>query len=169
MKNLKNTFLVAFLSLATAIGANAQEKKASPAEVAQGKFNDAAVTIKYSSPSVKNRTIWGELVSFGKVWRAGANEATTFETDKDLTIEGQKLPAGKYSIFVIAEKDEATVIFNKVWNQWGASKYNQAEDAIRVKVTPQVRKEKAEQLVYNFTPKSVVLSWDNWDIPVMVK
>jgi hypothetical protein len=169
MKNLKNTFLVAFLSLATAIGANAQEKKASPPEVAQGKFNGAAVTINYSSPSVKNRAIWGELVSFGKVWRAGANEATTFETDKDLMIEGQKLPAGKYSIFVIPEKAEATVIFNKVWKQWGSNKYNQVEDAIRVKVTPQVRKEKAEQLVYNFTPKSIVLSWDNWDIPVKVK
>jgi len=169
MKNLKNTFLVAFLSLATAIGANAQEKKASPPEIAQGKFNGAAVTINYSSPSVKNRAIWGELVSFGKVWRAGANEATTFETDKDLMIEGQKLPAGKYSIFVIPEKAEATVIFNKVWKQWGSNKYNQAEDAIRVKVTPQVRKEKAEQLVYNFTPKSVVLSWDNWDIPVKME
>jgi hypothetical protein len=169
MKNFKNTFLVAFLSLATAIGANAQEKKASPPKVAQGTFNGTAVTINYSSPSVKNRAIWGELVSFGKVWRAGANEATTIETDKDLMIEGQKLPAGKYAIFVIPEKNESTVIFNKVWKQWGSSGYNDAEDAIKVKVKQQVRKEKAEQLVYNFTPKEIVLSWDNWDIPMQVK
>jgi hypothetical protein len=169
MNTLKNTFCIAFLSLSTIFSANAQEKKASPAEVVQGKFKNATVSINYSSPSVKNRAIWGELVPFGKVWRAGANEATTFETDKDLMIEGQKLPAGKYSFFVIPEKNQATVIFNKVSKQWGSSKYNEAEDAIRVKVKPQVRKEKAEQLVYRFTPKSIVLSWDNWDIPVLVK
>ena len=169
MKNLKNTFCIAFLSLVTAFGATAQEKKASPAEVAQGKINGAAVTINYSSPSVKGRVIWGELVPFGKIWRAGANEATTIETNKDLTIEGQKLPAGKYSIFVIPEKTEATVIFNKVAKQSGTSKYSQSEDVFRVKVKPQARKEKAERLVYTISPETIVLSWDNWDIPLKVK
>jgi len=168
MKNLKNTFCIAFLSLVTTFSATAQ-KKASPAEMVQGKFNGAAITINYSSPSVKGRAIWGELVPFGKVWRAGANEATTIETDKDLMIEGQKLPAGKYAIFVIPEKNEATVIFNKVWKQWGSNSYNDAEDVLKVKVKPQVRQEKAEQLVYAFNSKEIVLSWDNWDIPVKVK
>lgn len=169
MKNLKNTLCIAFLSLTTAFGALAQEKKASPAEVAQGKINGAAVTINYSSPSVKGRVIWGELVPFGKLWRAGANEATTIETSKELVIEGQKLPAGKYAIFVIPEKDNATVIFNKVAKQSGTSKYDQAEDAFRVKVKPQVRKEKAERLVYTIDSNSIVLSWDNWNIPMKVK
>jgi hypothetical protein len=169
MKNLKNTFYIAFLSLITAFGATAQEKKASPAEMTQGKFNGAAVTINYSSPAVKNRVIWGDLVPFGKVWRAGANEATTIKTDKDLMIEGQKLPAGTYSFFVIPEKTEATVIFNKVAKQWGSTKYDKADDVLRVKVKAQIRKEKAERLVYNITPKTIVLSWDNWDIPVKVK
>lgn len=168
MKNLKNIFCIAFLSAITTFSTTAQEKKASPAELAQGKFNGAAITISYGSPSVKNRVIWGDLVPFGKVWRAGANEATTLETDKDLIIEGQNLPAGKYAVFVIPEKTEATVIFNKTWKQWGSNKYNPSDDAIRVKVTPQVRKDKAEQLVYKFTPKSIVLSWDNWDIPFNV-
>ena len=169
MKNFKNTLCIAFLSLATTFGASAQEKKASPAEVAQGKINGAAVTINYSSPSVKGRVIWGELVPFGKIWRAGANEATTIETDKDLMIEGQKLPAGKYSFFVIPEKNEATIIFNKVAKQSGTSKYNEAEDVFRVKVKPQTRKEKAERLIYSISSKKIVLSWDNWDIPLNVK
>ena len=169
MKNFKNTLCIAFLSLATAFGATAQEKKVSPAEVTQGKINGAAVTINYSSPAVKGRVIWGELVPFGKVWRAGANEATTIETDKDLIIEGQKLPAGKYSIFVIPEKNEATIIFNKIAKQWGTSKYNEVEDVFRVKVKPQARKEKAERLVYTISTKKIVLSWDSWDIPMNVK
>ncbi|WP_432670809.1 DUF2911 domain-containing protein [Flavobacterium sp. SM2513] len=169
MKNLKNTLCIAFLSIATVFGAAAQEKRASPAEVAQGKINGAAVTINYSSPSVKNRAIWGELVPFGKIWRAGANEATTIEASEDLIIEGQKLPAGKYSFFVIPEKTEATIIFNKVAKQSGTSKYNEAEDVFRVKVKPQPRKEKAESLVYTISANKIVLSWDNWDIPMKVK
>lgn len=168
MKNLKNTLVIAFLSLAT-FTVTAQEKKASPAQVAQGKISGSAVTINYSSPSVKNRVIWGELVPYGKVWRAGANESTTIETTQDLVIEGQKLPAGKYSIFVIPEKDNATVIFNKVAKQWGASKYKQEEDMIRVQVKPQARREKAEQLTYAVNSNAIVLSWDNWDIPMNVK
>ncbi len=71
-------------------------QKPSPDTVSTGKVNGATITINYSTPGVKGRTIWGSnLVPYGKVWRAGANSATTFTTDKDLTIEGQKLPAGK--------------------------------------------------------------------------
>lgn len=81
---------------------NAQNKPASPAAVATGKINGANISINYSSPSVKGRVIWGELVPFNKIWRAGANAATTIESDKDLIIEGSKLPAGKYSFFVIS-------------------------------------------------------------------
>ncbi|WP_026976235.1 DUF2911 domain-containing protein [Flavobacterium tegetincola] len=169
MKKIKNTLCIAFLSLATAFSATAQEKKASPAEVAQGKINGAAVTINYSSPAVNERAIWGELVPFGKVWRAGANEATTIQTDKDLIIEGNKLAAGTYSVFVIPQLNEATVIFNKVAKQWGASKYNEAEDALRVSVKPNMRKLRAERLVYNISSNKIVLSWDSWDIPLTVK
>jgi hypothetical protein len=169
MKDFKNTFCIAFLSIVTAFSANAQEKKASPAEIAQGKVNGAAVTINYSSPAVKGRAIWGELVPFGKVWRAGANEATTIETNQELIIEGQKLPAGLYSLFVIPEKTEVTVIFNKVAKQWGASQYKQSEDILRVKVKQKVVKNQSERLMYTISPKNIVLSWDNWDIALNVK
>jgi len=73
------------------------EKKSPPAK-AEGNVGGAAISIAYSSPSVKGRKIWGELVPYGKAWRAGANEATTFTTDKDITVEGKSLKAGKYSL-----------------------------------------------------------------------
>lgn len=165
----KNKLCAVFFTMTVAI-AGAQEKKAaSPAETAQGKFKGAAITINYGSPSVKGREIWGGLVPFGKIWRAGANEATTIETDKDLTVEGKTLPAGKYSIFIIPEKDKATVIFNKVAKQWGAYDYNEKEDALRVTIKPVAAKEKTEKLVYKFNTDNITLSWDNWDLPISVK
>jgi hypothetical protein len=76
------------------------------------------------------------LEKYGKVWRAGANEATVFTTSKDITVEGKKLPAGTYGFFAIPTETNWTVIFNKVAKQWGAYKYDQAQDALRVTVTP---------------------------------
>lgn len=149
--------------------ANAQDKKASPAETVTGKINGATITINYGSPSVKGRAIWGELVPFGEVWRAGANEATTFETDKEITVEGKKLPAGKYAFFVIPEKDAATIIFNKEWKQWGAYKMDVKQDQLRVKVTPKKSASMTEKLVYKINKDNVTLSWENWDIPVKIK
>jgi hypothetical protein len=118
---------------------------------------------------VKGRVIWGELVPFNKVWRAGANEATTIETDKDLTIEGQKLPAGKYSFFVIPNEKECVLIFNKEFKQWGAFKYNETEDQLRVTVKQQVVATSTESLVYSINKNSIVLSWEKWNIPFSVK
>lgn len=149
--------------------ANAQEKKASPAETATGKINSATITINYGSPSVKGRAIWGDLVPYGKIWRAGANDATTFETDKEITVEGKKLPAGKYAFFVIPEKESATIVFNKEWKQWGAYKVNDKEEALRVKVTPKKSASLTEKLVYKVNKDNVTLSWENWDIPVKIK
>ena len=163
----KIQLLVITLFMTTFI--NAQDKPASPAAIATGKINGATISINYSSPSVKGRVIWGELVPFDKVWRAGANDATTFETDKDLTIEGSKLPAGKYSFFVIPNKKECIIIFNKEAKQWGAYKYNDKEDQLRVTVKPKMAKISTEKLVYTINAKDVVLSWDNWDIGFSVK
>ncbi|MFV5689967.1 DUF2911 domain-containing protein [Flavobacterium sp. ZT3R25] len=147
---------------------NAQEK-ASPAAVAIGKINGATISINYSSPSVKGRQIWGALVPFNEVWRAGANEATTFETDKDLTIEGFKLPAGKYSFFVMPKEKECVIIFNKEAKQWGAYKYKDKEDQLRVTVKQQIANSTAEKLVYTINKDNILLSWGNWNIPISVK
>jgi Protein of unknown function (DUF2911) len=147
----------------------AQSKPASPAESVVGKIGNANVTIKYGSPSVKGREIWGGLVPFDKVWRAGANNATTFETDQNIKIEGKELPKGKYSFFVIPNATSTTLIFNKVQEQWGAYKYEESRDQLRVIVKPQVVENTAEKLEYKITENKVYLNWEKWSIGFEVK
>ncbi len=160
---------LSFIALLMITFVNAQEKPASPAAVATGNINGANISINYSSPSVKGRKIWGELVPFNKVWRAGANNATTFETDKDITVEGSKLPAGKYSFFVIPNEKECIIIFNKEAKQWGGYKYNEKEDQLRVTVKQKSVDSSTESLVYVINKKDIVLSWEKWNIPVAIK
>ncbi len=127
------------------------------------------VKIDYSRPGVKERVIWGELVPYDKVWRAGANEATKFTFGTDVLINGKQLKAGAYSFFAIPGVDEWTLIFNKVADQWGAFEYNEAEDALRIKVVP-VNNDFQEWLVYTITRTSdtsaeIKLEWENLKIP----
>ncbi|MGK4568275.1 DUF2911 domain-containing protein [Flavobacterium sp. 3HN19-14] len=111
----------------------------------------------------------GGLVPFNEVWRAGANNATTFETDKEITVEGAKLPAGKYSFFVIPGKEFSTIIFNKVAEQWGAYKYEESQDQLRVKVKQKASAALTESLVYKVNKDNVTLSWEKWDFPIKVQ
>ena len=157
------------LLFSASVSAQEQQSRPSPAATANGKVGGANITITYSSPSVKGRTLWGELVPYGKVWRAGANEATTFETDKDVKVEGKTLPAGKYAFFTIPNDKEWTVIFNKTANQWGAYKYEEAQDALRVSVKPKKSKEFNESLKYNVGKDGISLLWENMEVPVKVK
>ena len=166
---LQKKIQLLFIALVTVTFVNAQNKPASPAATATGKINGATISINYSSPSVKGRVIWGELVPFNKIWRAGANAATTIETDKDLTIEGKKLPAGKYSFFVIPNEKECVIIFNKVAKLSGTNNYDEKEDQLRVTVKQQVADSSTESLVYNINKNSIVLSWEKWNIPISVK
>lgn len=160
--------LLAIVFLTTTLGI-AQKKPASPASVATGKINGATININYSSPSAKGRVFWGELVPFNKIWRAGANAATTIETDKDLRIEGSKLPAGKYSFFVIPNEKECILIFNKVAKMSGTSNYDEKQDQLRVTVKQKLADSSTESLVYTINENSIVLSWDKWNIPFSVK
>lgn len=168
MKSIAALLFVATVSFSAA----AQEAKvvASPAMSTTGKIKDATVTINYGSPAVKGRTIWGGLEKYDAVWRAGANDATTFETDKDLKIEGKTLPAGKYSFFLLPrESGTWTAIFNKEPKQWGAFKYEQAKDQLRVDVKVKPLKDTQERLVYKINDKGFVLEWDKISVPVAVK
>ncbi|MBD2705664.1 DUF2911 domain-containing protein [Spirosoma sp. BT702] len=144
----------------------------SPPATASGKVGGANITVNYSSPSVKGRNVWdpsGSLAPYGKVWRAGANEATTFETDKDIKVEGKTLPAGKYGFFAIPGDKEWTIIFNKEPNQWGAFKYDQSKDVLRVTTKPMKASQMNEKLAYDVTGKGVVLKWENVEVPVMIQ
>lgn len=166
---LQKKIQLLFVALVTATFVNAQNKPASPAATATGQINGATISINYSSPSVKGRVIWGELVPFNKIWRAGANAATTIETDKDLTIEGSKLPAGKYAFFVIPNEKECVLIFNKVAKQSGTYSYNEKEDQLRVAVKQKAAESSTESLVYTINKNSIVLSWEKWNIPFTVR
>jgi hypothetical protein len=168
MKSQKNISLIV-IALFITIFANAQNKPASPAAVATGSINGANISINYSSPSVKGRVIWGQLVPFNKMWRAGANAATTIETDKDLKIEGSILPVGKYSFFVIPSEKDCVLIFNKVSKMSGTSNYDEKQDQLRVTVKQQLSETNAESLVYTINKNSIVLSWEKWNIPFSVK
>ena len=119
---------------ASAQGGNKSTRPSPPALAKETLASGTVVSIDYSQPSVKGRTIGKDLEPMnGKVWRTGANEATVFEVNKNVKVEGKQLPAGKYGLFTIAGDDEWTIIFNKTWNQWGAYDYKMADDALRVK------------------------------------
>lgn len=175
MKFLNNMQFFAMLMLAlsfVAVSAFAQDDKSqrpSPPAQDSAMVGDTKVVIDYSRPSVKGREIYGALVPYNEVWRAGANEATTFEVDKDVLIEGQPLPAGKYALFAIPGEEEWTIIFNKTANQWGAYEYDEAEDALRIQVEPQPAPEQTEMLTYTVDENGEVsLLWADTEVEFTV-
>lgn len=117
------------------------------------------VRITYGRPKVRGRTIWGDLEPYDKVWRAGADEATTITFSSDVLIEGEPLPAGTYSLFTIPSQGSWTVIFNKVAEQWGAYDYDARQDALRVEVEP-TSGDHVEELTFSVEGNSVVLAWE---------
>lgn len=134
---------------------------------------DTTVSITYFRPNVKGRKIWGDLVPYDKVWRSGANNATVFEINNDVTINGQPLPKGKYSLHSISTATDVTLIFNKTWDQWGSFTYDEKMDQLRVKVKPQQTTVPRETLMYEFegvkdNSTEAVLSWGDRRIPFNV-
>lgn len=175
---------LAFWSLQPDLSAQGQRVRPSlKASVSQTLGVDTNITIQYSRPGVKGRKIWGELVPYGMApgnnysegkpfpWRAGANEKTTIELSKDVSVEGKPLPAGKYAIYMLPGESEWTVIFSK--NLTGnAFVYNEAEDALRVTVKP-VKAPHQEWLEYGFddlagTSATAYLHWEQLKIPFKI-
>ncbi len=146
---------------------------------------DTDITIIYCRPGVKGRKIWGGLVPYGLApgnryskdkpfpWRAGANENTTIECSKDILVEGQKLPAGKYGIHMIPSKKDWSIIFSKKNDAWGSFAYNQDEDALRVTVSP-VNASHQEWMMFGFedlagTSATGYLHWEELKIPFKIE
>ncbi len=122
------------------------------------------VTITYSRPGVKGRVIWGGLVPYDKVWRTGANEATTIAFSTDVTVSGQALKSGTYSLHTIPTQGEWTVIFNTKADQWGSYAYDESADALRIKVKPQAH-EHTEWMEFSIPTLSadratIALDWE---------
>jgi len=144
----------------------------SPRKEAKGIINKATITADYGSPSVKGRTIWGSLVPYGKVWRAGANENTTISFDKDVTIGGKDLKAGKYGFFMIPNKDsEWIAIFSSKNDAWGSNGYSTTNDVVRVKVNPTFAASDQESLQFTVGKASLDFAWEKvrLSIPVSSK
>ena len=151
-----------------------QEVRISPKAIVEQTVGFTEIKIEYGRPGVKGRTIWGGLVPYNAVWRAGANEATKITFSTDVKIDGKKLKAGSYSFFAIPGQKTWTLIFNKVADQWGAFEYNDVEDALRIEVTSIQNNCWQEWLAYTINKSSdnkavVMLEWEKLKVPFNVE
>ena len=151
-----------------------QPKSKSPMQMAMTNVGKNHVHIEYHSPSKRGRQIFGGLVAYGEVWVTGAHNATSIRFSKDVEIGGVDIPEGKYALFTIPGEDEWTVIINKNWDQHLADEYDQAEDIVRLKVTPEKLDEPVESLIYEVIAEdaktgTIVISWDDVRISFTIK
>lgn len=150
-------------------------KKSIPKEE-HAQVGAAHLIIKYHAPAVRGRTIWGGLVPYGEVWVTGAHSATSMEIDKDILVDNRTVPAGKYALFTIPEKDKWTIILNKNWEQHLADEYSQTEDVVRLQVIPEITENVQERLKYSVrqidqSNGSVDIQWEkiNASMPFQIK
>ncbi len=168
MKHL--IFSLATLITFSACGQGDKSQRPSPPALAKETISSGAeVSIDYSQPAVKGRAIGTDLATYGKVWRTGANEATVFEINKDVKVEGQPLPAGKYGLYSIPGENEWVIIFNKTWKQWG-TQYKEADDALRVKVKPGKAAAFTEKMTFNINKNGKIsLMWGDVQVDFKVE
>jgi len=173
---MKHIFLSGFsmLLLFTGLAVNGQNdksKRPSPPVTVTQKVGETTITVTYSQPSVKGRTIGVDLEPMpGKVWRAGANEATVFEADKDIVVAGKVLPKGKYGFFILVQEESWVLIFNKTWNQWGAFKYSEADDVLRVSVPDKKLESISEKLTFKLEADGKMnILWGDKDIHLQIQ
>ena len=150
---------LALLALPLLAGRGADSDRVSKNGKTEGTIDGVEVTLEYGRPNVRKRKIWGGLVPNGKVWRTGANEATTISFSADVTIEGKKLAAGTYGLFTIPGEGQWVFIFNKTAEQWGAFNYDAGQDALRVSVGAK-KAEHVESMELVIERSSVVLRWE---------
>jgi len=138
---------------------------------AHGQIGNAHLMLTYHSPAVRGRMIWGGLVTYDQVWVTGAHSATSLTTDKNLTIGGKPLAAGKYAFFTIPGKEEWTIIINRNWEQHLADDYSEAEDILRIKVKPELTDQHQERLRYEIISDqkdegAIIITWDKLKVRV---
>lgn len=159
--------------MTTTLPAFAQQPRVSPPVKASGEIGKATITIDYSSPSMRGRKIMGDLVPFGKVWRTGANEATTLTTDRDLMIRSLHVPAGTYTLFTVPGEQDWWLIVNKQTGQWG-TRYDESQDLGRVPMNVDTLDEAVESFLISIEPTKdgrgmLKLTWENTEasVPIM--
>jgi hypothetical protein len=144
-----------------------------PASARANLSGDLSVSINYSSPSLKGRLIGSSVEPMNhKIWRAGANEATVFDFNKNATVNGQPIAAGKYAFFIIQQDSVAELIFNRIWDTWGAYDYekNKAENALSVSVPITTDATSLEKLAYTIDSSGLTrLQWGRWVVSFIIK
>jgi Protein of unknown function (DUF2911) len=159
----------------TARGQQDKSKRASPPAKAEFKFSDGkTITVDYSSPRMKGRKIFGDLVPYGHVWRAGANEATTFVTTGDVNVGGKVVPAGSYTLFAIPNADNWTLIISKKPGEWGTDYPGESQDLARADMKVAKLPAAAENFTISFDPSSggatsLRMEWETTRASVEIK
>ena len=167
------SFLILFLSSGILFSQTIEIPRASPKASIGQTIGVCKVTLDYGRPSARNRKIFGELVPYNKVWRAGANEATVISFNYTVNMGGKDVPPGKYGLFAIPNKDSWTVILNSDWGQWGAYNYDKKEDVLRFEVLPQ-KVNHTEICTYTFTDVTkssalLKLAWEDQSISIPIQ
>ena len=163
MRTARITLFV-LLALTFAVSGYSQQDRKSPHETVTAKVGEANITVVYGRPYKKGREIFGGLEPLGKVWRTGADEATTIETDSDLMVGAMHVPAGKYGLFTLPDKSGWKLIINKTADQWGAFDYDDGQDLGRVDMEVS-QGPVVEQLTIEIKPTggdngTLTISWD---------
>ena len=161
----------ALLAISFALNSNAQLEtpQPSPTSTLKQKVGLTDVTIEYSRPGVKGRTIFGDLIPYGEIWRTGANASTKLTVSDDVKIGGQEVPAGTYALYTIPNETEWTIIIHKNTTHWGVGGYDKAEDLARLTVTPSKLANTVESLTIDFgtfteAGAKMNLSWANTSV-----
>lgn len=174
---MKRTVSIAILATALSISLSAQPAiplpDASPKASVSQRIGVTDVTIDYNRPAVNKRKIFGGLVPYGVLWRAGANESTTISFTTPVTIESTAVPAGRYALYMLPGESQWTLVLSRFTGSWGTYNYDPAEDAARIAVTPQAAADMQERLTFtfdDFTSDSATASlrWDKLRVPFKV-
>lgn len=158
MKKLLFLSAVVIASITACAQGDKSKRPSPPAKATETLTSGATVTIDYSQPSLKGRSVGKEVATYGQVWRTGANEPTTIEFSKDVTIDGKAVPAGKYSLWTVPGQDEWAVILSKEVPKWG-TQYAEGKDHIRFNVKPGKAPSATEKLTFNIDKGGKVSLW----------
>ena len=173
MKKL-SLFVVATLLMLTQVWAQLETPQPSPLSTTSQKVGLADVTVEYSRPSMRGREVMGALVPYNELWRTGANRATKVTFSDEMSVAGNQVPAGDYALFSIPGEQEWTVIFNKNTDQGGTGSYQEAEDALRVKVPVTKTDNTYEAFTIDFSDlgqatANMNLMWENTKVVIPIE
>ena len=171
---MKKIILTAFLAVSVSAYSQWNIPAASPRQSVEQQFSMSKISLDYGRPAVKGRKVFGELVPFGQVWRAGANSATKITFEQSIDFGGKVVPAGTYGVFVIPQEKEWKIILNKDANQWGAYSYDERLNIVDITVPTQKLTEAQEVFEIALNPKDennvdMVFKWDLTKVIVPLK